>query len=59
MKNDSTSTARYVIFLVLVFVVWIFLFKFLSKEDSSVRNLFGMKRQTLSTIKISYQKIND
>lgn len=56
MKNESTSTARYVVFLVLVFVVWIFLFKFLSREDSSVRNLFGMKRQSLTMLKLDYNE---
>lgn len=56
MKNESASTARYVLFLVLVFVVWIFLFKFLSKEDSSVRNLFGMKRQSLTMLKLDCEK---
>ena len=56
MKNESTSTARYFLFLVLVFVVWILLFKFLSKEDSSVRNLFGMKRQSLTILNLDYDK---
>jgi hypothetical protein len=48
MKNETTSTARYFIFLVLVFVAWIFLFKHLSKTDGSVADLFKMKKQSLS-----------
>ena len=52
MKNETTSTARYFIFLVLVFVAWIFLFKHLSKTDGSVADLFKMKKQSLSTVLI-------
>jgi len=48
MKNETTSTARYFIFLVLVFVAWIFLFKHLSKTDNGVADLFKTKKQSLS-----------
>lgn len=47
MKNETTSTARYFIFLILVFVAWIFLFKHLSKTDNGVADLFKTKKQSL------------
>ena len=55
MKGDSTSTARYFIFLVLVFVAWIFLFKHMSKSDGSVADLFKTKEQSLTVLNIGYK----
>lgn len=47
MKKDVTTFTRYLVILIIIFVLWLFLIYKFRKEDV-FRSLFGLKNNSLS-----------
>ena len=51
MKKDNSTIARYFIFLILIFIVWVVIFSKASKSGN-LQSFFGSKENSLYIINI-------